>query len=56
MAEVQGAHDDATPEEIRKTVENIVAQYQLRRFTEKIADIEFTLTVAEALQSEELLD
>ena len=56
MAQVQGTHDDTTMEEIKKTVENIVAQYQLWRFAEKVADIEFTLTIAEALENQELLD
>ena len=56
MAQIQGTHDDATPDEIRKVVENTVAQYRLWKLTEKIADIEFTLTVAEALKSEEPLD
>ena len=56
MAQIQGTHDDATPEEIKRIVENIVAQYQWRKLTEKIADVEFTLTVAEALENDELLD
>lgn len=56
MAQIQGTHDDTTPDEIRKVVENIVAQYQWWRLTEKIADVEFTLTVAEALKFEEPLD
>ena len=53
---IQGTHDDATPDEIRKVVENTVAQYQLWRFTEKVVEIEVTLAVAEALESEDLLD
>ena len=56
MAKIQGTHDDATPDEIRKVVENTVAQYQLWRFTEKVVEIEVTLAVAEALESEDLLD
>ena len=39
MAQIQGTHDDATPEEIKRIVENIVAQYQWRKLTEKIADV-----------------
>ncbi|MCY3692840.1 MAG: hypothetical protein OXH30_12675 [Chloroflexi bacterium] len=44
-----GTHDDRTPEEVRKAVENAVAQYELARFVDAIIQAEITLAVATAV-------
>ena len=56
MPKTQGTQDDLTPEEISKAVEDATVQYHWWGLVKMIAETEFDLTMAMALEAEEPLD
>ena len=54
MSSTHGTHDDANKEEIRRAIEDAEVQYRLKQFAEVVAQCELSLTIAMALENDDL--